>query len=248
MRIAEIFHSIQGEGMLAGMPSVFVRTSGCNLRCTWCDTPYASWEPEGNELSAEQVASEVFRHAPPHALTYIVLTGGEPMMLKELPALIALLKTRPTHITVETAGTLWLEGIPEGGIDLASISPKLANSTPWQREQGRFAQAHEAHRLNLDVLRRFAAHGAGAVKYCQWKFVLSQPEDLDEIESLIAQLNGSLPVASKIQPDQILLMPEGTDEQTLTLRSRQLAEICLRKSYRLSPRLQIPLYGNTRGT
>src|SRR3954468_14954811 len=130
MRIAEIFYSIQGEGKLTGVPSVFVRVSGCNLPCTWCDTPYASWHPEGPEMTTDPLLAEIARHPA----THVVLTGGEPMMFKELVPLITALKSQGKHITVETAGTLWLEELPQGAIDLASISPKLSNSTPLERD------------------------------------------------------------------------------------------------------------------
>src|SRR4051794_10504349 len=109
MKIAEIFYSIQGEGKLAGLPSIFIRTSGCNLRCTWCDTPYASWQPEGTDLSIPQIIEQLERIGP--AARHLVLTGGEPMMFKESAELITTLKSRTDrawHITVETAGTLWL--------------------------------------------------------------------------------------------------------------------------------------------
>src|SRR5882724_5942331 len=76
MKIAEIFHSIQGEGVLVGVPSVFVRTSGCNLRCTWCDTPYTSWQPEGEERGIESIVEEVNGYGASH----VVVTGGEPMI------------------------------------------------------------------------------------------------------------------------------------------------------------------------
>src|SRR5260370_18429506 len=75
MKIAEIFYSIQGEGMLTGVPSVFIRTSGCNLRCQWCDTPYTSWNPEGREMSQDEILAEARVHQPSHAL----VTGGDPM-------------------------------------------------------------------------------------------------------------------------------------------------------------------------
>src|ERR1035437_236583 len=142
MKISEIFYSIQGEGKLTGVPSVFTRVSGCNLRCTWCDTPYASWNPEGADTPLAKIVGEVLKYP---AATHVVLTGGEPMMFPETVELITLLKDLGKHITVETAGTLWLDGLPPGAIDLASISPKLANSTPVQREAGRFAAAHERH-------------------------------------------------------------------------------------------------------
>jgi len=256
MRIAEIFYSIQGEGKLTGVPSVFVRVSGCNLRCTWCDTPYASWSPEGPDLSIEQIVEEVLKHPTSH----VVLTGGEPMMFKDIVPLIVALKGHGKHITVETAGTLWQSELPAGSIDLASISPKLSNSTPWQREGGRFAAAHEHHRINLPVLRRFATGGpestAGeepastsrVVLDRQWKFVISSPDNLREVESLLTALNSQLPTEQRIPPTDILLMPEATDAEALTVRSRTLAELCKQKGYRLSPRLHVYLWGNTKGT
>src|SRR5438094_4143010 len=97
MFIAEIFSSLQGEGLLTGMPSVFVRTSGCNLRCWFCDTPYTSWEPEGADWSVEETVEEVQRLASvgwdkdaerPSAhravIDHVIITGGEPMLFAEL--------------------------------------------------------------------------------------------------------------------------------------------------------------------
>ena len=244
MKISEIFYSLQGEGKLLGVPSVFVRTSGCNLRCVWCDTPYASWNPEGREMSVAEIVAEVLGHPAGH----VVLTGGEPMLFKELPDLIAQLKAAGKHITVETAGTLWLNDLPVGGIDLASISPKLANSTPTHRDGGRFAQAHDRQRENLDVLARFATSAGGSVRECQWKFVVAAPEDLAEIEALLTRLNARLPEASYILPQDVILMPEGIDPQVLTARSLWLADLCQQKAYRLGPRLHVMLWGNKRGT
>ena len=94
MRIAEIFHSIQGEGLLAGVPSIFIRTSGCNLRCHWCDTPYASWKPEGPEMSVEEILKKLTEWNCDH----VVLTGGEPMITPDLPELATVLKKHNKHI------------------------------------------------------------------------------------------------------------------------------------------------------
>src|SRR6202140_2856277 len=116
VKIAEFFYSVQGEGMLAGVPSVFVRTSGCNLRCTWCDTPYTSWQPEGDDRSIESIPEEVDRYGAEH----LVITGGEPMIA---PGIEELTRRLTQHITVETDGTVDVEG--RG--DLISISPNLAN-------------------------------------------------------------------------------------------------------------------------
>jgi 7-carboxy-7-deazaguanine synthase len=243
MKIAEIFYSIQGEGKLAGVPSVFVRVAGCNLRCVWCDTPYASWEAEGPEMMAGRVVAEVMKHpAGP-----VVVTGGEPMMFPDLPAVIGRLKAAGKHVTVETAGTLWVEGLPAGGIDLASVSPTLGNSLPTARAGGRFAAMHERQRENMEVLEKFALGGGGAVRECQWKVVVAAPGDLVEVEGLIARLNGRLPGGSRVARQDIVLMPEGVDAGVLTERSRWLAELCKEKGYRMSPRLQVMLWGNRRG-
>src|SRR6188474_2058916 len=144
MRLAELFYSIQGEGKLMGVPSVFVRASGCNLRCTWCDTPYASWDPEGDELTVEQIIGRV----KGFGARYVVLTGGEPLIMPEIEELCAALHEHRFHITVETAATVY----KPLKLDLASMSPKLSNSTPHTRDSGRFARAHEQHRLNGPVI------------------------------------------------------------------------------------------------
>src|ERR1041384_3573320 len=101
MHVAEIFHSIQGEGRLAGVPAGFIRTSGCNLRCVWCDTPYTSWEPEGEEKSLDDIIVEAKSYPARHA----VLTGGEPLIAAEIEALSERLKAENFHITIGTAGT-----------------------------------------------------------------------------------------------------------------------------------------------
>jgi len=229
MRIAEIFHSIQGEGLLAGVPSVFIRTSGCNLRCDWCDTPYASWKPEGPEMSVSEILKEISEWNCSH----IVLTGGEPMIAPDLAELAGALKKQIKHITIETAGTILPNGIP---CDLASLSPKLSNSTPSPERDPAWAKKHEATRLQPEVISEWIQ------KYpFQLKFVVSTESDLAEIKNLLSRLP---PVPS----DRILLMPEGIDAQSLASRSSWLVEICKREGFRFCPRLQIELFGHTRGT
>src|SRR5882672_5154350 len=143
MKIAEIFYSIQGEGALVGVPSVFVRTSGCNLRCVWCDTPYTSWQPEGDELSLDEILARVDEH--PQA-RHVVLTGGEPMIAPQVVELTERIHARGLHITIETAGTVSKPVV----CDLMSISPKLAHSTP----PGPWSTIHERLRIQPDVLRQ----------------------------------------------------------------------------------------------
>ena len=229
VKIAELFYSIQGEGKLVGVPSVFVRASGCNLRCSWCDTPYASWEPQGEERSVGEVAEEVGKYPARH----VVITGGEPMIMGEVGELCAALKARDFHITIETAATVF----SEVKVDLASLSPKLSNSTPWTREGGRFARAHEESRLKVEVIQRFIDGSADF----QLKFVVCEPGDLKEIRELLSKLRNW-------SAGDVMLMPEGTDQGTLNERAGWIGEVCKAEGYRFCPRLHILMYGNRRGT
>lgn len=231
MWISEIFYSIQGEGELTGVPSVFIRTAGCNLRCGWCDTPYASWQPEGEKLDVEEIMRRVEAHPARHA----VLTGGEPMIAPELPVLAALLRDRGWHITIETAGT-----VPPGEIacDLASISPKLASSAPTLEQAGpEWLARHERTRSQPEVLRAWLEQGP-----FQLKFVVTSFEDLAEIRAAVASIGVPVP------PHRILLMPEGTDTHTLEQRQTWLVELCKREGFRYCDRLHVRLFGHTRGT
>jgi 7-carboxy-7-deazaguanine synthase len=231
MRVSEIFYSVQGEGKLTGVPSVFVRASGCNLRCRWCDTPYASWNPEGPDVTVAQIVADVTKHPARH----VVLTGGEPLIMPDIVELSRSLAGLGYHITVETAGTVF----QNVACDLMSISPKLADSTPHERDAGRFAAAHERNRLNLPVLRQLISHAPDF----QLKFVLSSDSELPEIQRLLSDLS---PI--KITPADVLLMPEGTDSLTLRSRAAWLTELCKCHGYRYCPRLHIELFGNLRGT
>jgi 7-carboxy-7-deazaguanine synthase len=226
MKISEIFYSVQGEGMLLGVPSVFVRTSGCNLRCAWCDTPYTSWNPEGEERGIESILDEVSGYRARHA----VVTGGEPMIAPEIVALTAGLRRLGLHVTVETAGTVWA---PVAS-DLMSVSPKLANSTPLDRDGGHWAARHERLRIQPATLSRLIE----AYTY-QLKFVVAAPADLAEIRRLVSTLAAD--------PDRVVLMPEGTDAGVLRERSAWLVEMAKQEGFRYSPRLHIELWGTRRG-
>jgi len=230
MLISEIFYSIQGEGTLTGVPSVFVRTSGCNLRCNWCDTPYASWNPEGTPRTIAQIVAEIEKHPARH----VVLTGGEPMIAKDIRLLAAEIKQRGYHLTIETAATVAPEGI---ACDLASLSPKLLNSAPDARLGVTWRKKHEALRWQPAVVRAWLDHG----EY-QFKFVITQPGDVDEMEGMLASLQREIP------RDKILLMPEGTTVEAVRARAGWLGELCKQRGYRYAHRLQIELYGNMRGT
>jgi len=222
MRIAEIFYSLQGEGSLVGVPSVFVRTSGCNLRCAWCDTPYTSWKPEGEELPLDAIMSAVAEYPARHA----VVTGGEPMIAPGIVELTERLRARGLHITIETAGTVFAPV----ACDLMSISPKLANSTP----EGSWATQHDRLRFQPDILRQLmSAHDY------QLKFVVAQPGDLSEIQPMLDRLGAD--------HGKVILMPEGVDVSVLRERGLWLAEVAKREGFRFSPRLHVDLWGNRRG-
>ena len=224
--IAETFVSVQGEGKLTGAPSWFVRLSGCNLRCSWCDTPYASWRPEGTNRAID----DLVREARDSGVANAVVTGGEPMMFEGCAELTRALREAGLHVTIETAGTIFRDA----HANLMSISPKLANSAP--DEASGWRERHESRRTNLEALQRLIdAHAER-----QLKFVVDRPEDLAEIEALLAQLSGWA-------PGDVMLMPEGVTAEALASRA-WLAGACIERGWRLCPRLHILLFGNTRGT
>jgi 7-carboxy-7-deazaguanine synthase len=230
MRISEIFYSVQGEGELTGVPSVFVRTSGCNLRCAWCDTPYASWNPEGREWLVSEILSEVDRYPT----DFVVLTGGEPMIAKGIHELAASLRAAGKHITIETAATL-----PPGGIacDLASLSPKMGNSTPTLEQAGPWRERHEQTRSRPEVVAEWVRNYP-----FQLKFVVSSANDLLEIETLLSALMVSVP------SHKVLLMPQGITPTEIASRTSWLIDVCKAQGYRYCPRLHIDLFGNRPGT
>jgi 7-carboxy-7-deazaguanine synthase len=232
MRIAEIFHSIQGEGALTGVPSVFVRTSGCNLRCVWCDTPYASWRPEGPEMSLEAIVAETRRLGARH----VVLTGGEPMIARGMHELAAALRADGRHITIETAATIPPEGI---ACDLASLSPKLHNSAPDARAEPAWHARHERERWRSEVVRAWIDRREGE---WQLKFVVTAAEDVAEIEGMLSEIGTPVP------PDRVFLMPEGTSLEVLRSRAAWLVGMCRDRGYRYAHRLHVELFGNKRGT
>jgi 7-carboxy-7-deazaguanine synthase len=228
MRISEIFHSIQGEGRLSGVPSVFIRTSGCNLRCVWCDTPYTSWNPDGKEMTLK----DIFHSIESYPLSHVVITGGEPLLSHEIEELSQKLKTAGAHVTIETAATIFKTVT----CDLVSMSPKLSNSTPWQKQNGRFAAMHEQHRVNLSVMQRFI----DGYDY-QLKFVIDREQDFIEVRQILDELRN-------VDTARVLMMAQARSRRELRHKSRWIVDLCKKHGYGYSPRLHIELYGNRRGT
>ena len=231
MKISELFFSIQGEGELTGIPSVFVRTSGCNLRCRWCDTKYSSWTPEGENVDIEELVEKVCSYPARH----VVITGGEPMIAKDIKEFVDLLKQSGKHITIETAGTIAPNGIQ---CDLASISPKLSDSTPEKGEiSEEWIERHDSTRIDHDILNEWI----DSYEF-QLKFVVSRKEEINEVKCIIDKIK------SDILPEKVLLMPEGTDSETIHSRYDMLVDLCKENGFRMCNRLHLDLFGNTRGT
>lgn len=231
--LAEIFVSIQGEGRYLGTPSVFLRASGCNLRCRWgttcCDTPYTSWQPRTDLRSVADIGDQLaaFRRARPW-LRHLVVTGGEPLLQKSLPELCGVARELGYFQTLETNGTVF----QELGVDFVSLSPKLSSSVPVGSE---FAADHEARRCNLPALRQWTAGPH------QLKFVVHRPEDEGEIVALLAELPDS-------RREDVYLMPQGVEADELQRHGRLCVEICLRHGWQFTPRAQLEIFGNQPGT
>lgn len=226
--IAETFISRQGEGKLTGTESYFIRTSGCNLRCHFCDTPYASWYPEGEPYDVGKLVTTVRKTG----LSHVVVTGGEPLLAAAAPDLCRELRRAGVHVTIETAGTL------EVSIecDLLSLSPKLHGSAPDRDRHARWHSLHHSRRMPLPTMRRLLDR---APDY-QVKFVVESDDEFPEIAAVVSDL--------RVDPSDVWIMPEGTTVQSLDAALRWLRPWAESAGYRYSDRMQIRWYGNRRGT
>lgn len=231
----EIFASIQGEGPSAGMPVVFLRLSRCNLACVWCDTAY-TWHFEGDnrphrsgesfdrkanqvEISAEEVAQRIARLGQKR----LVITGGEPLL--QASKLATMLDNLPDmQVEIETNGTIEPPARLDVRVDQYNVSPKLAHS-------GNPADLA----LKPEMLDRWATD-----ERAYFKFVIAQPGDVEEVRALVE--------THMIPPGRVFLMPEGTDSETLRSREEWLVPLCLEHGFRMTDRLHIHLFGDTRGT
>ncbi len=228
IRVAETFVSRQGEGLLTGIESFFIRTSGCNLRCWFCDTPYASWQPEGTAKSAESLVEA----AQQSGCTHVVMTGGEPLLPPPMPLLCRMLRAAGLHLTIETAGTV----DRELSCDLLSLSPKLKSSGPDAKLHRRWRKLHDARRMPIDIMRLLIAR----CKASQIKFVVDSPADFDEILEIIDKL--------QVRRESVWLMPQGVTAEALDQAGVWLRPWCEANSLTYGDRMQIRWYGNLRGT
>ena len=235
--INELFYSIQGEGKLAGVPSVFVRTSGCNLRCWFCDSYHTSWEPTHAWMSTKEIVEEVSTHAK---ADHVVITGGEPLIHEETTHLIDSLSNDGYHITVETNGTIH----PDAAIDLASISPKLSSSTPTAAKDpkgdGEWSEKHEELRIDMTALTRLVENYS-----FQLKFVVTSREDIEEVNDIVERIRDQ--TSARIRNQDVLLMPEGQTEAEVAQKRAQIAELAMEHGYRYTPRLHVNLWNDEAG-
>jgi 7-carboxy-7-deazaguanine synthase len=235
--INELFQSLQGEGRLAGVPSVFVRTSGCNLRCWFCDSYHTSWEPTHDWFAVDDVVAAIEEYDADH----VVLTGGEPLIHDASADLLERLADRGYHTTVETNGTV----VPDAPVDLASVSPKLASSTPTADRDpdgdGEWADRHEDRRLDIGTLAELVE-----TYDTQLKFVVTGRADMAEIERLVERLRDA--ASARVGDDDVLLMPEGRTRDQLEETRETVADLALEYGYRYTPRLHVDLWNDAPGT
>jgi 7-carboxy-7-deazaguanine synthase len=222
--ISEIYESFQGEGPFAPTPSLFIRTSGCNLRCSFCDTPFTSWNPEGSQVRLQELAERVAASAAPH----VVLTGGEPMLAPELTELTEICRKADKFITIETAGTV--DRSVE--CDLMSISPKMKNSTP---DDASWSKRHEETRHQPAVIRSLIGRYNSILK-----FVIDTVSDIDDVIAYLAEF-------PEVTADTVWLMPQARTQEELRAKSEMVKTAASEHGFRFSSRLHIEKFGNVRG-
>ena len=221
----EIFHSIQGEGLNLGRPSIFIRSSFCNLHCSWCDTPYTwDWKKYDKKMEVMEIGLDArVEQIQQWPCKNLVFTGGEPML--QQPAWVELmefLKPRNYFFEVETNGTLAIEPAFDSLIDQYNCSPKLKNS---------------GNEKTLRETKYFKGYANNPKAW--FKFVVDTPQDLEEVMGWVNTYS--------LTPDRIFLMPQGKTKKEINVRSKWLAAAAQENGFRFSPRLHIDLWGEKRG-
>lgn len=268
--IIELFNSIQGESVEAGTPTIFVRMSGCNLRCCFdnsiCDTAYSSFYPEKNKFTYKDVEDIIEKYP---LTTTLCISGGEPCLNQEvLFDLIQIGEDYNMDISIETNGSIVVDEKLLKRIDLANISPKLSSSEPTNEKLKKFGlswtpslKKHASSRYNKEALWNLIEY----TKDYRLKYVVGCREDFKEIESQIKDLidfdierkcrkryptdfdGQELWYDNKfINPWNIILMPAGSSNDELDQNRKMVAEYCAEHGYHYSDRLQIVIWEKER--
>ncbi|MBL6963658.1 MAG: 7-carboxy-7-deazaguanine synthase QueE [Bacteroidetes bacterium] len=267
----DVSGTIQGEGKLSGIPSLFIRLAGCNLRCSWkafdgsldfCDTPYSSHKLEDfDELDVEEIIAIVKRNL--HGIRHIILSGGEPTLQNlGVTKLAQELKKLRLHITMETNGILFFPQLARY-IDLFSISPKLRSSEPDKEKISKMdfpieevlVDQHKSIRKNLESIQKY-------INYCHTKddyygdhpkAELKRRSDKDfQLKFVISKANEDEEIKQEYldqlgnwTPEDILLMPLGSSRNFLEKTSHMVAAMAVKNRWQYCPRIHIDLFDNT---
>jgi 7-carboxy-7-deazaguanine synthase len=203
LKINEIFYSIQGESLLAGKPTVFIRTAACNLRCTWCDTGYSFWQ--GKVMDLGEILAEVKKHTT----KYVCVTGGEPLGQRGTIALLRLLIEDGYTVSLETNGSFSIKDVPPGTIKVIDIKcPESgeAESNVWE---------------NIEL----------ALPHDQFKFVVASRADFDWAQEICRKYSLEKkcpvlysPVYGKVSPSDLARWILDSDAQ-VTMQLQMHKEI-----------------------
>jgi len=235
MKIVEKFLTLQGEGKYLGVPSYFIRSTGCNLRCAWkddtgvtyCDTPYTSWSPEKGETLNTR---EVLNFLKERSVKHIVITGGEPMIQNDVSSIVNEFIDNNYIVTVETNGTVYRDNMNQA---FMSLSPKLKSSYA-QIEGSKENNLHKTNNCFFDSIKQWIKTNP-----YQIKFVVNKMSDLEEILKLQKDWG--------IDNSNIYLMPQGITREQLEDKSEWLFKMCVLTGFNYSPRTHIDIFGNKRG-
>lgn len=235
--IVEIFESIQAEGPLIGVPSIFVRVYGCSLHCRFkgesCDTPYAVSKEK--DKAVFMTVDEVEEKIRSYNSTNIVFTGGEPTLYQKF--LLKLMENLWFYYSyeIETNGTILLTNHFENSVSQFNISLKLKSSNQLNKTL-------DKRRINYNILKSFSLNKS------YFKFVITNPkEDIKEIQEILKKLSKVYNVSCKEISDKVYLMPEGINRKDIIKHSPEVVNLCIKNGYKFSPREHIIIWNGKRG-
>jgi 7-carboxy-7-deazaguanine synthase len=240
--VSEVFGpTVQGEGPSVGTPCAFLRLGGCNQHCVWCDTPYtwafsrilADFHQDKRvydpRVELKKMSdTEVVKRLLGMGVEMLVISGGEPMLQQDrILRLLSYVQFWRWRIEIETAGTIPVEEPASGKLGLADHVSQFNVSLKLENSGNPFTLRHNEEAINSLI-------GTGKAV---WKFVVSSNEDWDEIDALVHEYSLS----------PVFIMPEGRDVDTLRQHAQEVVQGVIARGWRMTPRMQIDIWGNTRG-